>query len=184
MKTNLLLAFLLVATTFVACNRKSVSKTQQNPAPPPVEAPENDTPLEGETSGEEKVYQFLGFKKTPCYGTCPVYEVKIFSDGQVTWHGKRNVERTGWYESRVSREVLNQIREKVFEADFLALENQYPVSEPKVADLPSTITYVRIGDMEKFVTNTHDAPEQLLTFEQYLQNLIDGLAWTPAQGKD
>jgi hypothetical protein len=42
---------------------------------------------------------------------------------------------------------------------------------------------VRIGDVEKQVSDTHDAPEKLKEFEAFLEGLINGLDWRPLADK-
>ena len=177
MKTNIIFfALFFVAVATVACHRKAVS----NVNPPAVEKPKPEPPA---AEPAEEAYQFAGYQKTPCYGTCPVYQVKIFSDGKATWYGKMNVERKGWYEGQISQSDLKLIREKVREVKFLDFENQYPTGQ-RVADLPTTIVYIRIGDMEKTVKDTHDAPEKLKEFEKFMETLIEGVAWRPSENKD
>lgn len=189
MKNNFLLVtafFTLLA--LVACNHTTTNSAQQTKPSP--SAPAATDPGKTATAGDsdspdhpaEMPYQYAGFQKTPCFGKCPVYEVKFFSDGRVTWLGRMNVERTGEYEARVDQSVLKSIKSKAEEIDFFALRNEYPV-ESKVADLPTTITYLRIGDMEKQVKNTYEAPENLLTFEKFLEDLIKGLTWRKVAGK-
>ncbi|MEZ4935232.1 MAG: hypothetical protein R2788_24245 [Saprospiraceae bacterium] len=54
----------------------------------------------------------------------------------------------------------------------------------EVADLPSTITTVRYGDMIKSVKNTIEGPEKLNEFEVYLEGVINRLDWKPSEKRD
>ncbi|MBI5915652.1 MAG: hypothetical protein HY842_09765 [Bacteroidetes bacterium] len=175
MKFNLTL--LLAALTVVAlsaCHRKSANNTQ---APAVTEKP-------GRPAAEpkEEAWQVAGFQKTACFGRCPVYQVKFFSDGKVTWYGQMNVERKGWHEARVQPEVLKSIRDKAHAVKFWDFYNEYPQGK-KVADLPGTITYVRAGDMEKQIIDTHQAPDALKEFEKFMEELINSLTWRATEGK-
>ncbi len=172
--SNIFLVCLL--TLFISCDKK---KAQDTPAEHPTEQEEQSpTAEENEGSGEvkEKPYQLAGFQKTACYGKCPVYQVKFYSDNTATWHGKMNVERMGWHEAKVDKEQIKAIKDKAFEIGYFDFYGEYPL-EYKVADLPSTITYIRVGDMEKTIKNTHDGPDKLTEFEQYLESLIENLDW-------
>ncbi|MFQ5445887.1 MAG: DUF6438 domain-containing protein [Saprospiraceae bacterium] len=131
---------------------------------------------------EEEAHLVAAFEKTACYGKCPVYQVKFYSDGKVTWYGKLFVDRMGWHEAHVEPAVLKSIRDKVHETGYLDFESEYP-TERRIADLPSTITYVRIGDVEKQVADTHDAPQELKEFEAFLEGLINGLEWKASADK-
>lgn len=168
----LFLSFLAVAT-LAACNHKTTDNAQEGSEPTEQTKPEEPTTDE---KPQDRVYQVMGFQKTSCFGKCPVYQVKFYSDGKATWNGKRFVDRMGPHEARVDAKVLKSIREKAHAVKFFDFYNEYPV-ENKVADLPSTITYIRIGDMEKTVRNTHESPESLLEFEKYLSEIIEGLEW-------
>jgi hypothetical protein len=170
----ILLAF-LTAVMVVACNRKSGKAGQ----PGDTSAGTKPNQEQSTTPAKEEAWQVAGYDKTPCFGKCPVYSVKFYSDGKVTWHGKMNVERMGWHESKVGQEVLKKITDMAFAKGFFDLEKEYPV-EQRVADLPATITYVRIGEREKKVRNFMSAPENLAVFEKFLEDIIAGLTWTPA----
>ena len=47
----------------------------------------------------------ISLERTPCYGTCPIYKMEIFSDGSAFYHGERFVDRIGDYEFSVRGEV-------------------------------------------------------------------------------
>lgn len=169
---------LLAALVLVACNRKTA-------APATTEATTTTSttkPSTEQPAGEAKPYQVAGFGKTACFGKCPVFQVKFFSDGKVTWYGQLNVERKGWYESKVDKEKLKEIRDKAHAIKYWDFAAAYPTGY-KVADLPSTVTYIRAGDTEKSVVNTHQAPAELEEFEDYLEGIINGLDWKPSADK-
>jgi len=176
MKSLLLLP--LLALVLGGCCPKN-AKTIVNEDVEVIETTET-TPTGGTPA--QAAYMVAAFEKTACYGKCPVYQVKFYSDGKVTWYGRLYVERMGWHEARVESAILKSIHDKALEADFLDFESEYP-TEARIVDLPSTITYVRIGDMEKQVADTHDAPEKLKTFEAFLEGLINGLDWRPSAEK-
>ncbi len=178
MKLQPLLAIgILAVSLLVACHRKTASTPTPPATPTPTEKP-SDKP----TEPKPEAYQVVGYQKTACFGKCPVYQVKFYSDGKVTWYGQLNVERKGWHETVVSKEVLKEIRDKAHAANFWDFAAAYPQGQ-KVADLPSTVTFIRAGDMEKIVINTHQAPVELEAFEDYLEGLINKLDWRATPGK-
>ncbi len=177
MKLHLITALGLLAAVvlFTACHRKAAPPMPaEKPAMPGTDRPGSEP--------KQEAYQVVGYQKTACFGKCPVYQVKFFSDGEVTWYGQHNVERKGWYEARVEKVVLTAIRDKAHAAKYWDFSNVYPTGQ-KVADLPSTVTYIRAGDMEKSIVNTHQAPPELEAFEDYLEGIINGLDWRPTVGK-
>jgi len=181
MKTSL---YALVVLAFVAilmaCNRKASQTATSTPSVP--EPPNTETARPEAQQPAKEAYQVAGFQKTACFGKCPVYQVKFFSDGKVTWYGQLNVERKGWYEARVDEKTLKGIRDKSHELKYWDLASKYP-TEMRVADLPSTVTFVRAGDMEKTVVDTYQGPAELKQFEDYLADIIDRLQWQPSTSK-
>ena len=173
MKAQSLIFVTLCAVIFLfSCDRKKAQEPKDTPSAPTTETPQTDpTP-----DPKKDVYQVAGYQKTACFGKCPVYQVKFYSDGTVSWNGKMNVERMGMYNARVDESVLKGIKEKAFEVGFFDFQHEYPLTD-KVVDLPSTITYIRVGDMEKIVRNTNDAPAGLEAFEKYLEEVIEKCRW-------
>lgn len=178
MKTKSLLAVLVLAVSLAACHRKSTEVVQETK--PETVKPKVDPPA---AEPKEEATLFAAYQKTACFGTCPVYQVQIFSDGKATWYGRMNVERKGWYEAQLDESVLRRILNKANEVLFFSFENEYPIGH-KVADLPTTIMYLQVGDMEKTIKDTHEAPAKLQEYEKFMENLIEEIDWKPSQTKD
>lgn len=173
-------AMAMLVILSVSCDRKKVIPITGTTTPkPPTSAPETDKPAE---EPMKEAYQVVGYQKTACFGKCPVFQVKFYSDGKVTWYGKMNVDRMGWHEATVDKKLLTEIRDKAHAVKYWDFSGQYPPDQ-KIIDLPSTVTYVRAGDMEKSVIDTYQAPAELTEFEEYLAGIIDKLDWRPTQGK-
>ena len=118
----------------------------------------------------------VSMERTPCFGTCPWYKVQIFNDGNVLYHGKKFVERTGWFESRLSKEKLEQLNSSIIQLNAETLQNEYV--NPHVADLPSTITTIIADGKEKTIKNGYDnPPASLVNFEKLIDHLIMDLTW-------
>lgn len=189
MKYTILALVVLVAFLFVACNKKVAEKTTEAvevPEPveektvsktiePPVAKPTEEA---NSKSMDKKPYAMLKYKKTPCYGKCPVYEVEVYTDGYMTWEGKNFVEKMGNYEARISEDEVKAIKQKFFDAKFLDMALEYPTDGQKISDLPSTIIDFRVGDMIKHVTNKHDAPQELNDLQKWVEAYFEELKWT------
>ena len=52
-----------------------------------------------------------------------------------------------------------------------------PVLQALVADLSSTISYIRIDNMGKIIFNNYDAPKELIDFQRWLEKTLDALDW-------
>ena len=190
MKLTIISILVILAVIFVACTpkvtEKAVDTKPVEEATPTVEAkPEKETPTETEpTKSDKEVYVMVKFKKTPCYGKCPMYDVQLFNNGRVLYNGKKFVERVGTYEAKMSDADVKMVKQKFFDVEFLDMANEYPIDGQKIMDLPSTIIDFRVGDMIKQVRDKHGAPEKLKEFEKWLADYFDGLNWVMIEKKD
>ena len=119
---------------------------------------------------ELKKELIISLQRTPCYGTCPIYKMEIFSDGSAFYHGERFVDKLGDYEFTVSQETINHILKKAVEIGFFELEDIYTSN---ITDLPKTITFIKNGKDEKRVIDYYDAPKGLKEFESLVDGCID-----------
>ena len=55
---------------------------------------------------------FSSIKREYCFGNCPVYELKIFKNGDAIYHGIANTKLQGWYCSKLDKTVLDRLSEK------------------------------------------------------------------------
>ena len=117
-------------------------------------------------------------RKTACFGKCPEFTVEFNASGTATYKGKRHVKRIGDYTAVLSNQNANLILQKAQENRFFDMSKTYPVDEKHmVMDFPMTITNVKFGRQNKTVTNNSDAPENLVTFENFLLELSETLKW-------
>lgn len=181
-KTQIL--FLVLGLCFLfACNKRNAEKTQET-----VMVEEEEVTIEDEVevaidSDVTEVpppppYIMASIRKTACYGTCPVYEFKVFNNGEVRYNGKRFVEREGKFRGHVDKSTVKNIKDKAQAAGYFDFYNQYPTGDVQIADLPTTISYFRIGDMEKTILNKMEAPKALIEYEKFLIDLIETIEWT------
>ena len=119
---------------------------------------------------EIKKELIISLERTPCYGTCPIYKMKIFSDGSAFYHGERFVEKIGNYEFSVRKETVNYILKKADEIGFFELEDKYTAN---ITDLPKTITFIKNGKNKKRVVDYYGAPKTLKEFESLVDGCID-----------
>ena len=119
---------------------------------------------------ELKKELIISLQRTPCYGTCPIYKMEIFSDGSAFYHGERFVDKLGDYEFTVSQETINYILKKAVEIGFFELEDIYTAN---ITDLTKTITFIKNCKYEKRVIDYYDAPKRLKEFESLVDGCID-----------
>tara|TARA_B110000444_G_scaffold43638_1_gene39623 strand:+ start:2676 stop:3119 length:444 start_codon:yes stop_codon:yes gene_type:complete len=72
-------------------------------------------------------------KKSGCYGTCPIYNIALYSDRTVKYHGKRFTENIGQFEWSITQENYVDVQ--------YTINKTFKKSKSfnmKVQDLPTT----------------------------------------------
>jgi hypothetical protein len=111
----------------------------------------------------------IELKRTPCYGFCPVYTVKIDKNGKGLFEGVENVEKIGRFNFSLRQDELTDLEEAFLQIDFYQLKNIY---DGLVSDLPTTyITYNKDGRRKK-IMDYYGAPTTLRTLENRIENLV------------
>ncbi len=180
---NVILLFTALLV-FGACSRKTAPTAPAEPGktvvvdPPPAEEPEPlPPPVEDLEKKPPQKILIASLKRTACFGQCPAFELRFYNNGVVTYEGKAHVERLGLYESFVNLSVLTEIQNRASEIGYFSLAGKYPTERDPIVDFPNTITFVRMGDQKHSIINNHDAPQALIDFERYLEQLGEERSW-------
>ncbi len=131
---------------------------------------------EPETVGQQepinlKPVVLASIQRTACFGQCPMYKISYMDNGQVTYVGKRFVEKIGTYSTLLNEDEILSIKDMVEDLNYFELDSLYPTP---VSDFPSCITEVQINGKHKRVINRRSPPENLRSFEKFLDSLIEG----------
>ncbi len=134
------------------------------------------TTKEPETVGQQepinlKPVVLASIQRTACFGQCPMYKISYMDNGQVTYVGKRFVEKIGTYSTLLNEDEILSITDMVEDLNYFELDSLYPTP---VSDFPSCITEVQINGKHKRVINRRNPPENLRSFEKFLDSLIEG----------
>ncbi|MEQ6378245.1 DUF6438 domain-containing protein [Bacillaceae bacterium S4-13-58] len=128
------------------------------------------------------MFKRIEFARTPCYGTCPVFDVEINHDGSVKWNGHMYVYRLGEEEFKISNKKIEKIEALLKEFDFRSFTYRDPDSY--ATDHPSCITrveytdgYVKevdhyLGDFETPLIDEKHTLHHLEEFEKKLEQLL------------
>lgn len=99
--------------------------------------------------------RLVTLERTPCYGTCPVYNVTLMSDGNVRFEGIRNVSAIGMTTWRVSADSAAAIFRFADSVQFASLADRFDFGEPGcspyIADLPGFAVTVESAGVPKRV---------------------------------
>lgn len=124
-----------------------------------------------------KVYRIVTLQKTGCYGQCPDFEFILQSNGEATYIGKKNVPRVGKYTARAHPGFMFYIKNKINEGEFFKMSTIYPANNKIIEDLPDT--YIMVSDEvhQIIIRNNHDAPSELIVFQNRIEKMIEELEW-------
>jgi len=112
----------------------------------------------------------ITIKRTPCFGTCPDYDVTMRGDGTVTYEGRSNVRIAGEHTWKVDPAAVRALAREMQEAGYFELQDEYTAH---VTDLPTTYTSLTIGPRTKTVKNYFKAPEKLRDLENRIDVVTD-----------
>lgn len=119
----------------------------------------------------------IAFEKTPCFGRCPVYKVKVYESGFAVYEGINFSEKLGMYATTLSKEKIERIYQSALEIDFFELDAEYDNSG--VSDLPATITMINMNGRQQKVKARYNAPEKLQIFQENLAVTLSENNWQP-----
>lgn len=120
----------------------------------------------------------VSMQRGPCFGACPVYELKLNAAGKVMYNGQNFVRVLGGQEYTLSAEHVQDLVEAIQTAHFFELNDQYTAS---VTDMPSVTLSITLDGQTKTIYHygslscegeLDSAPKTLCD----LENKIDALA--------
>ena len=119
----------------------------------------------------------VSVKTSPCFGTCPVYEMTILSDRAATYNAIRfNDKQEGLYQGTIKEDDFKQLMSLLQATNFTTLKDEY---KPNVTDLPGVdleITYNR-GQVKKVHDYGARGTEELRRFYSFVSSLRTSQQW-------
>lgn len=167
-KTSFLFAIgLTLLVSFIGC--KNREKVQQPVAQATAEKQADNDSL------------VISYQRTPCFGQCATFEVKVYKSGYATFNGQHFIKPEGMNYQYVDMEYLMALAKDAKDAGFFTFQEKYAADIP---DLPSTITYLHLGKEKLKVTNHHgQVPEALSTLEKKLDRYFKEVQWIALPNK-
>jgi hypothetical protein len=169
------LAWILGIVGLTACAHRQI------PAPsfPPPPAQPNIAIPEAHEPPATGMQLMASLSKSPCFGSCPAFEVWIYSDGTVIWCGDAHVERIGVFKALAPPDWLEAWHLAAANAGYWNLKEWYPADRRLLQDVPLTVSYLKAGKKERRIVNNADAPPALLRLEKYWMGKLEELRWVP-----
>ena len=167
---------LIVFTLIISCSCKTVKESKTSVENSQLEQDSNITNIATQDTIKhtEEITVFATISKSPCYGTCPVYNMTIFSDGSITLEGIRIIDKIGTFYGKITKEQLAEFEKVANEINYFDLKDEY---DSPVTDLPSTTTSIIVNGEKKKVRRRANYPQGILTFEILFENLLNSVDW-------
>ena len=119
-------------------------------------------------------FETITLKRTPCYGTCPVYDVIISANGEVKYNGEAFVEKTGYHRWTIQPDAIEALNGAILKYGYFSIEAR-DISTYVTCN-PSCVTSVLMKDGAfKEFENHHgndQYPERLKRFERKTDKII------------
>ncbi|MBI1182834.1 hypothetical protein GC194_01090 [bacterium] len=128
--------------------------------------------------GKDEV--FLVFKRTPCFGKCPVFDFTFYRSGRLVLNAREFVMEKGRYETQLKHRFVKRLETRLINMDFCSFDNKYGEG---IADLPSAIFIYKCNGLEKTVDAVMNFPGQLEELNTEFMDLLEQCDWKPIEEK-
>lgn len=118
---------------------------------------------------------FVSLSRTGCYGTCPIFKIQVFGNGNVLYFGRQFVDKLGIYTGTLSNNDMEVLLEKVADAKLLEKPEQYPIDN---FDFPQFIVEYQSGDKLKTIRGNSNADKEVLELTLLLDELSGKIKFT------
>lgn len=121
---------------------------------------------------------YFSLERTPCFGRCPTYKVRINNDGTATYQGIRSVEREGTFTGKMDRAGMDALFARATAIGFFSMKDRY---DSDVTDLPSAIIRISANGQDKKVTGRSGTPMAFKAFATYADSVIAQVTWVKVE---
>lgn len=112
--------------------------------------------------------RFISYRKTACYGHCPVYNIRIDKTGKVFYNGIKYVRVKGKREFQLTEKEFATLKKKLNRTNFKGYKRSY--NNPNLTDLAST--YINYNGKEIQLRVWKNVPDELAIVSEYIEDLL------------
>ncbi len=110
----------------------------------------------------------ISLQRTACFGTCPVYTVRLFDDGLVQYTGGQFVKVAGAQSWHIDPAAVRALATEIEKAGFFDMQDEYSAL---ITDQPTTYVDVTIGRRHKRIKDYYGAPPALKEIEKRIDDV-------------
>ena len=126
----------------------------------------------------ENLDLIMSLERGSCFGTCPVYSIKIYKNGWGIYEGKKHVSTKGRRQFRLNDEKLNKLISEFEKINYFSLNDSY--QNNNVTDHSTIITYINLNGKQKKITHylgDETAPKELIELENKIDEIVGSDKW-------
>lgn len=118
----------------------------------------------------------VDFRTSPCFGTCPVFNMSIDKDGVAVFDAKRFNDVTGEHKGTIKKEQLDSLFTMINKAEIMSLEDKYTV---QITDMPGYLLSVKFTDGQTKTISDYgpSGPEPLKKIYNFIESLRGSQEW-------
>jgi Domain of unknown function (DUF6438) len=119
--------------------------------------------------------------RRPCFGKCPVFVFTVYKSGYATYLGEQNVTNKGFFETRLSTEIIKVITQEIRNAKIESLDTFY--NNKYLADYPNWTVSVCDKQPKKVINVNHENPPvELVNYAKLLDKISNEALWKSPNG--
>jgi hypothetical protein len=128
----------------------------------------------------------ITLERTACFGTCPVYQLTIKSDGSVTFDGHRFTKTIGSATGKINQADFRALVSEFEKINYFSLPDAYTPGTKEcprtITDMPSANTSIHLHGREKSVAHyygcgTEGVLQKLTTLEDKIDEVAGTQKW-------
>lgn len=180
------ITLLLTLPIVFACGNQRNAASATPPAEAPTAVSPETVPVVDQSGprfgGAAKADSlFFSLERTPCFGACRAYSIKIYRSGFATFDGRMNVDLMGAHSTRISTATMEDLLTRSEGSGFFGMNDKY---DAQVTDLPSTIIRIVSNGRDKKVVARVGTPPAFKALAEYAEGQLLPLKWAPGAAKE
>jgi hypothetical protein len=116
------------------------------------------------------------YSQGPCFGRCPIYTLKLYANGLLTYEGEKFTDMPGTWSRLLTRTETGDMIRAFEEVDISRYPTSFPSQIPDMAT--KSVTFVRLIDKQAFKTSwKENPPAELDKLGAKMKSLASSTAW-------
>ncbi|MFT6745981.1 MAG: hypothetical protein ACJAZ2_000319 [Glaciecola sp.] len=137
--------------------------------------PVEQTKVDNAQNEEDNRVELLTFKRTSCYGRCPVYDLKIYADKTCEIDGKLFFIVEGKHDGELTQIQYDKIIKTINDIKYFTLNDVY--DDRLVQDIAATFITVTMNGKTKSIKSRYGSPKELRDFLTAIHELAKLVEW-------